>query len=156
MTVCFVPVWLSGRHAPTLCRGQATVWSLLYATAALALFLFVTLLALGKVGEYLDVALRIVAIGAAPVWLGALAIRYLPWPGLFRAALVAGMAGVYVFFVQRWVNSVLGEPVAERSIDFFSWQSATIQDNVTLLTSMGLLSIAAVLAIVGGVRSRQG
>ncbi|EYT53817.1 XRE family transcriptional regulator [Leucobacter sp. UCD-THU] len=151
----FTPIWLTVLHLPGGLRRHRTLLVLVIETAALLLFLLIVFVAIGRAELWLWPALPIAAIGAAPIWVSALAIRYLPLPGLAVAALVTAFLGCCALVMDRAVAAVLGQP-DEWALDLGSWNAETIETNIQFLIFLAALAVALLLGVSALARAASG
>ncbi|RZT61120.1 helix-turn-helix domain-containing protein [Leucobacter luti] len=150
----FTPILLRAAGLPAPLRRHVTLITLVILTVALALLLGVIALAVGRPELWAERMLPLAAIGAAPVWLGALILRYVPGPIAARGALVSLLAGASTILLGWGVDRVLGDPW-EWAPDLGVWTEHTVEANVLLLVVLCAVGVAlwlGVAALVGAKR----
>ncbi|TDP92637.1 helix-turn-helix protein [Leucobacter luti] len=146
LLLIFVPILLRIAPLPAPLTRHRTVLSLAIDTVALVLFLGVVALATGQPEAWPSVMLPLAAIGAIPLWLSALIIRYLPGSPLWAAALVSVVAAATVPTMQWAVSRVVGEPWSWNP-ELLIWSTDTIQSNIQVILVLSFVLIAVVLAV---------
>ncbi|MCW2287628.1 hypothetical protein [Leucobacter luti] len=146
LLLIFGPILLRIAPLPAPLTRHRTVLSLAIDTVALVLFLGVVALATGQPEAWPSVMLPLAAIGAIPLWLSALIIRYLPGSPLWAAALVSVVAAATVPTMQWAVSRVIGEPWSWNP-ELLSWSTDTIQSNIQVILVLSFVLIAVVLAV---------
>lgn len=146
VVLVFTPIVLRAAKLPAPAGNHLTVISLGIMTVALVLFLGALALAIGRPELWLELMLPLAAIGAVPVWLSALILRYVPGPGFARAALVTLLGGVSVLGIDWAVDRVLGLSWSWAP-DLGMWNDDTLSPNILLLTMVaaGLLALCFAL-----------
>ncbi|HEX7661351.1 MAG TPA: helix-turn-helix transcriptional regulator [Pseudonocardiaceae bacterium] len=151
VVLIFAPIWLGLLPLPAPASRHRLVISLAIDTIALAAFVLLAL-AVGGEFRYWAKALFIVGIAVVFPWALALAVRYLPWAGLYRAAVVTAFFGLYLYFgfapLLGWIDH---EPLT-RPVDLSHWEAAYINGNVQLLVVIAAVLVAMVLAVTGAIR----
>ena len=159
LLLVFTPIWLTLLELPGGLGRHTTVLALVIDTAALVVFLLIVFVALGRLELWVWPVLPLVAIGAVPIWLIALTIRYLPLPALGVTAAVVLLFGICALVIGRLVNAVLGEREAGY-VDLMTWGDATIEANIRLLifcAACGAALVFGAAALVqSGARRRSG
>lgn len=154
IVVVFGPIWLWLIELPASISQHRTVLALGLDTIGLLVLLLIIFVSIYRPDVWVWPVLALAGIGLVPVWVIALSIRYLPFSGPGRAAVVVALGGVSVFAVDLAVDRVLGEG-RQGVLDVTRWDSVTISANVQFLVMMVMLLLAAVLAVVAGVRARR-
>lgn len=154
LLLIFVPILLRLAPLPAPLNRHVTVLSLAIDTLALALFLGVVALAIGQPAAWGTVMLPLAAIGAVPVWLGVLVIRYLPGSSLWAAAVVSVLAAVAVPAIDWGVSRVIGEPWSWNP-DLLNWGSDSLQSNIQLLLVLAFVLVAIGLAVAALVVTKR-
>ena len=155
----FGPIWLAGASLPSSVSQHRTVIALGLDTVALAVLLLV---ATRDPAVWVTRALPFAAIALVIPWGAALAIRYLPLPGLFRASIVLAFVSIYGCVLLQPAIAWVDHDTEARPVDFSQWHDIYIGGNVSILVLIGSLLVAAILAIVAltsatvakGLRSR--
>lgn len=157
VVVVFTPFAMRAVPVPAGMPRHGTLTSLIIGTAALLALLWVVFAVLGRTELWPHPSLTLVAIGATPLWLGVLLVRYLPVNGLFRAAAVTALAALTAWVTSPLVSLALGEDPARRvrHVDLSTWNTVTISDNILLIVTLALGLIAIVLAVGGVVTARS-
>ncbi|WP_440311599.1 helix-turn-helix domain-containing protein [Leucobacter chromiireducens] len=148
LLVVFTPILLSLLPLPGSLRRHRTVLTLAIDTVAIAAFLGVIAVAVGKPGLWLQLMLPLAAIGFSLVWAVALVIRYVPGPVALRVSIIAALLGASGVGVDWAVARVLGEPW-QFAPNLLRWEDATIDANIKLLVFLAGLGIAIVGVFVG-------
>ena len=154
LLVVFGPIWLWLLDLPAGCARHRTVLALAFDTVALFALLLVIFLSVDRLDLFRFPTLQIAAIGLVPVWITALAIRYLPFNGLGRAAVVVAFLGACGYVIGDVINELLREPSRSGTLDLTVWSEETINSNVGFLILVGSLLVAAVLGVASLVRAR--
>lgn len=147
--IVFTPIVLRSSALSSPLASHVTVLSLAIDTVLLGLFLLIVFASLGQMDEFFDPALALAGIGAVPVWVIALVIRYLPGGGLVKAGVAVALVGVFVPATRRGVDAVLGSSASPFGADFSRWTDATIQGNIEVLIIIGCGLVSAALLIAG-------
>lgn len=100
-------------------------------------------------------ALIITAFAASLAWAYFLVIRYLPIDGFFKVAICLVLTGIFQFFCNGVINSILEKaPFVMPVVDFQNWHSdATINGNIMLITVFALVMTALIFTIGGVIRT---
>lgn len=147
LLIVFSPIWLAHVDLPEPLSRHRTVLALAIDTLALVLLLLVILVALGRPELWARPALPIAGIAAAPIWIGALLIRYLPLPGLAVATVVTALAGVCALTIDPAIAAVLGEQADGWALDLGTWDSETIDTNIRMLVFIAVMAAALLLGV---------
>ena len=152
LLLVFTPIWLTLLELPGGLGRHVTLLTLVIDTAALVVFLLIVFAALGRPELWVWPALPIVAIGAAPIWISMLAIRYLPLPGLAVAAIVTAFIGICAPVLNRAIEAVLGtgEPWV---LDLSVWSTETMDANIQFLIFVACMVAALLLGLGAVVRA---
>lgn len=153
--VIFLPYVLSyislprslSNHKGLLCFAVDTL--LLFALVMIAVFVN------GGGAQALAPALIITAFAASLAWAYFLIIRYLPIDGFFKVAICLVLTGIFQFFCNGVINSILEKaPFVMPVVDFQNWHSdATINGNIMLITVFALVMTALIFTIGGVIRT---
>ncbi|MDR1392616.1 MAG: helix-turn-helix domain-containing protein [Bifidobacteriaceae bacterium] len=121
-------------------------------TALLPVLVAVAMATGGTTDQYWRLAAPAMGAGIAMAWIVLAVIRYLPVPGLYRAAAVSGLAGVFTFLLPPYFDALVGSRDwrASRPIDLRVWDQDHINGNIDLTIALSCLVIALIL-LAGGV-----
>jgi hypothetical protein len=148
--VIFGPIWLAGASLPSPVSQHRTVIALGLDSIALAVLLLV---ATSNPILWVTQALPIAAIALVIPWGAALVIRYLPLPGLFRAAIVVAFVGIYGCVLLQPAIAWVDHDTQARPVDFSQWHDIYIGGNVSILVLIGSVLVAAILTIAAGMKT---
>jgi transcriptional regulator with XRE-family HTH domain len=152
VVVIFGPVWLARLPLPTPASRNRTIIALGLDTLALFALLFVVMLASGQLALWGSHAVPIALIALVIPWAIALIIRYLPFAGLYRAAIAVAFVGVYVGVLLQPAIAWVTQENEPRPIDLSQWNDTYISGNVTVLALIATLLVSAILAITASLR----
>ncbi len=148
--VVFVPFALRDIGLPEPPRSHRTVLSLGVITVALPLFLYIVLLRTGDEDAFVAPVLPIAGIVLALAWSVALLIRYLPGHGLFTAAIVTFLVGVFGWAIGPVIDGIItGRSPDFSEVDLTRWVAPYLDGNVTLVVLLACIIAAVVLAGLG-------
>lgn len=104
-------------------------------------------------------------IGLAWPWLMLLCLRYLPISHWFRASAALFMTALYIWLApwgvdaiitaNGWISNVPYDPMHPYSVDFTDWVSAPALGGNITVTIMLLLTCAAIVCAVMGIKRRK-
>ncbi|WP_336991728.1 helix-turn-helix domain-containing protein [Leucobacter sp. VD1] len=155
LLLVFAPIWVALLELPAGLARHRTLLTLVIDTVALIVFLLIVFVALGYPELWVWPVLPILAIGATPIWVTALAIRYLPLSGLAIAAIVTAFLGACAPVINRAIEAVLGtgEPW---TLDLSTWNAATMDANIQFLIFIACMGAALLLGLAAVVRAVSG
>jgi hypothetical protein len=145
--VVFGPIILRRIRIPQPWASHRAALALALDTVLLPVLVAVAMATGGTLDHFWRLAAPAIAIGAAPVWTALAVIRYLPVPGLYRAATTCGLAGIFMFFLPSYFDALAGDRHwrGGRPIDLGVWDPAHLNGNIDLVIMLACLTVALAL-----------
>ncbi|MGV8880865.1 MAG: helix-turn-helix domain-containing protein [Rhodoglobus sp.] len=117
---------------------------------ALGGLLCTVLALLGRMDAFVAIALPIFGFCSTFAWLIALIIRYSPLRGLFTAAIVVVLSGLFTVITNPVTEAILhGAAPRFSPTDLSVWDVPYISGNVSLLVLIACLAVAVALTLAG-------
>jgi hypothetical protein len=145
--VVFGPVVLARLDMPQPWANHKAAMALAADTAMLPALVAVAKATGGALDRFWNLAVPAMAPGVALAWMLLAVIRYLPLPGLYRAATASSLGAVVVFFLPQHYNALAGYRGWRdgRPIDLRIWDQAHINGNIDLIVALACLVVAVIL-----------
>ena len=134
-------------HKSLICMAADTV--LLFGLVTVAVLYY------GTPADLLTVAYPITVFFATIPWLFLAVIRYIPMNGLFKASACSFITGVYIFFMNSVLHTLIEHvPFALPQVNFRLWDDTLYQSylnvNITFISSAAFIFVS-LLFLIGGI-----
>lgn len=154
MSLMFLPIVLNRICLPNVLANKKTLLYFSINTLLIYLLLFVCNIFVNGTW-FFSIAIPIATFGLLFPWGMMLIIRYTKINGFFKTSACLGLASVYTYFSERFVNNILGEIQSPKfSFDFSDWSTnQAIDSNIDAIIVFAVLGLAVIFSIVGLISS---